>query len=177
MYRTIGIYIDKDSIIDTNRFDCSISVSKIKNHIINQMNDYPEGFIVKDKTLNDFLTGDDRFIFGRSQNIQYAKIIHSYDDAIKEVLADKIKKIGKCKISRPVFGFFSSTPNSWGITSFEEGDVISSSYELITLAKAEGYSEERVITEYKLGLLKIVPVLFHGYDFFICIFAIYSFHQ
>jgi len=86
MYRTLGIYIDKDSIIDTNRFDCSISVSKIKNHIINQMNDYPEGFIVKDKTLNDFLTGDARFVFGRSQNIQYAKIIHSYDELL-EVLS------------------------------------------------------------------------------------------
>lgn len=100
----------------------------------------------------------DIFLEGHLKGLRREEIFASYNDAVKEVLVDKIKKVGKCKISRPVFGFFSSTPNSWGITSFEEADVITSYDELIALARAEGCSEKSIISDYELGFLKIVPV-------------------
>lgn len=85
-------------------------------------------------------------------------ILASYDDDTRKHLAEEIKKLGRCKVRRSIFGFLSTNPGSWGYTNYEEGDVISSYEELITLAKTERYSEKSILSDYRAGTLKIVPV-------------------
>ena len=102
--------------------------------------------------------GRDIFLEGHLKGLTLDEILATYDDAVKDILADKIRKLGKCKIERPVFGFLSTHPGSCIPTNYEEGDVISSYDELITLAKSERYSETSMLFDYRVGLLKIVPV-------------------
>lgn len=101
---------------------------------------------------------NDNLFLEMSYGTSLKTILASYDDDARKKIIDEINSIGECKVERPIFGFLSTHPGSWGYTNYEEADVISSYDELITLAKSERYSEKSLLSDYRAGMLKIVPV-------------------